>query len=250
MKVNFSGSCRPQVNILDPGQVNAVLESSYEVLERTGVRVGLPEALSLLEASGASVSGDVVRIPQTLVKRALDSAPPAFDVYGRDGKRSVRIQNGRLYFGPGIDAPFAIDEYTGERRPFLRRDTRTAARLCDALPNMDVAVGMGTITDVPDEIASVYELADLLSWNRKPVIGWGTSLDNLRDMHRIASLVAGGEDKHRVRPLFAFFADPLSPLVHTGEVLKQMLYCADHMIPFLYVSAPLAGGTSPTSLAR
>jgi trimethylamine:corrinoid methyltransferase-like protein len=53
--------------------------ATLEILERTGVDVHDEKARQILVAGGASADGIRIRIPETMVTRALDTGAPATD---------------------------------------------------------------------------------------------------------------------------------------------------------------------------
>jgi trimethylamine--corrinoid protein Co-methyltransferase len=130
------------------------------------------------------VDGLRVRIPPHIIQDAVASAPRTFTLWGRDRQHALRIVPDRVYFGPGPTCTYYADPDTGERRYARRGDPGTTARVCDALDQIDYAMGLGLISDVTNELAPVYEFAEMLANTGKPVLPWAYSLDNLCDMQR------------------------------------------------------------------
>ena len=59
----------------------------------------------------------------------------------------------------------------------------------------------------------------------------------------------GGDDELRAKPYFTVYGEPTSALRHPAEAVAKLLLCADHGIPCVYSTSPLAGGTAPLTVA-
>jgi trimethylamine--corrinoid protein Co-methyltransferase len=87
---SFFVSTRPHLRLLSSRQIRALHDASLEVLERTGVRVCLPEAVDLLTSAGARVADkDRVRIPAYMMEEALCSVPGQITLGDRNGKPAI-----------------------------------------------------------------------------------------------------------------------------------------------------------------
>ena len=95
------------------------------LLETTGVEIPVPEALDLLRSAGATIDGSRVRIPERLVRWALETAPKQITLHDRDGRPALHLEGDNDFFGPGSDCLNVLDHRTGERR---RATSRTSAR--------------------------------------------------------------------------------------------------------------------------
>jgi trimethylamine--corrinoid protein Co-methyltransferase len=246
MDANYSPHQTPQFRILSDPQIQRTIQATLECLNRTGVNVLNEEARDLLAGAGARVSGVRVRIPAHIIKDALVSAPMSFTLWGRGGKSSrMEVMPDRIHFGPGPTCTYFIDPETGERRKSRRGDPGLTARVCDALPHIDYAMGLALIDDVPAKLAPVYEYAEMVANTTKPVIPWAYSAENVSDIYQIALAVAGGEEAFRDRPSFGLFATYQSPLQHTKEDLSNVLWAVEHDIPIIYMGGGSAGSTAP-----
>jgi trimethylamine---corrinoid protein Co-methyltransferase len=226
---------------------SAVAAAALALLEHPGVRVEEPESQTLLRRGGAHLEGARARIPASLVEAALRSAPPVIDLYGREGQLAVRLAPGETHFGAHVDAPEVLDPVNGERRPCCQADVTVHARLIDALPNLAFVTASGLIADRLPEVADRASLACCLVGSTKPVLAMPLRLDGLADCREMAALAAGGHGALRERPLLAVYAEPQSPLVHPGESLRKLLYCAEHAIPLVYSGFAAMGATAPQS---
>ena len=189
MRVNYQTNAGTQFRVLSEDQCEEIYLAMLHVLERTGVNVHNEEAVELLKENGASVDGHHVRIPSHMVKSALASAPPRFTVYGRDGTKALHLEPNRVYYGPGPTCPNFLDPSTGERRRYLRKDAVATALVCDALENIDFVMSLGTISDVKQNLADVYEFVEMITHTVKPIVAWSFSLESCRDIHQIAMAV-------------------------------------------------------------
>jgi trimethylamine--corrinoid protein Co-methyltransferase len=249
------------LNLISPDQCEEIYLAALEVLERVGVNVFEPEALELLAASGARVQGERAWIPDWLVRRALSTAPSRIAIgrrgSGRPGKgdaaapieRAMLLERGRIYFGTGSDTQFTCDISSGERRLATKQDVAEAARLSDALPNIDFVMSLGLASDVPTADSFVHQFEAMVLNTAKPIIYTAGDLRDVKDIVSMAEAVAGGAEALRANPSLILYAEPSSPLQHSRTALQKLLFCAENKLPVLYVSAAMLGGTAPVTMA-
>jgi trimethylamine--corrinoid protein Co-methyltransferase len=250
MRVNYQSNITPQYRVLSDDQIEEILSAAMEILERVGVRIEDAESLSLLREGGASCTDEeIVKIPSFMVKRAISTAPGRITLAGRNGRRELVLEKDRIYFGTGSDLPFFIDPRTGERHRTVFEDVVNAARVTDALPNIDFFMSMGLVSDVPPAVYDRHQFLAMLIGTAKPYIITSVDGKGLKDQFDMASMVIGGDEVFRQNPLFGIYSEPISPLVHGKPALEKVLVAAEHGIPIVFVPAPSAGGTAPVTLA-
>ena len=249
MRVNLKQNSGTQFTVLSADQCEQIYLAALEVLERVGARFYEPEALSILGDAGCAIEGDRARIPASVVKRALSSTPARFTLYTRTGEPAIRVEPNRAHFGPGPTCCNFIDPDSGERRLFVKRDAALAARVCDALPNIDYAMSLGSISDVPQDRADIHEFDAMVRETIKPIMSWSFSREALAQIHRMCAAVKGSEEAYAREPFMIFYAEPSSPLKHSTEAVEKLIYCARHGIPMVYTPCLIAGGTAPATLA-
>ena len=233
---------------LSGSEVRLVHDASMEILERVGVRVVEPRALDLLRSAGAEVGeGARVRIPESLVMECVRRAPRTFTLYGR-GSRLV-FEDGRTYFSSQGTALYVVDPLTGERRPSTLADVERFYRLTDALGNVHHATLVVHPTDVPEPAAHAYALLAALRNTTKTIDAYARGRQEALDCVGMASIVAGGVEELRRRPMLMFFYNPVSPLQHPRELMEGLLVFAEHMQPVIVAPECQAGATAPATLA-
>jgi trimethylamine--corrinoid protein Co-methyltransferase len=72
---------------------------------------------------------------------------------------------------------------------------------------------------------------------------------NLGIVIRLAAAIVGGEEELRKKRIISFGASPTSPLELSDDVAEQLFTAAGHALPISILPCPLAGGTSPVTLA-
>ncbi len=234
--------------LLSDAQLDEIHLASLEILRRTGVRVYDPEALSLLQDAGCTVSDEtLVRFPAAVAEDALTSAPSRVVLCSRQGEPRVRLEGHRVYFGSGSDLLNVLDLETGERRPGLLADVADAARLADDLPNLDFVMSMALPSDVPAETSDRRSFLAMAENTVKPLVFTAWDEGGLADIIAMAETIAGGPQALALKPFLLAYLEPTSPLKHTGVVLRKMLLMADKGLPFVYAPGPMDGASAPVT---
>jgi trimethylamine--corrinoid protein Co-methyltransferase len=224
--------------------------ASLEILERTGARLLLPEAVDLLRRAGADVTeGDRVRVPAGLVEWALAVAPKRAVLADRAGRRVMPLEGHNAFFGPGSDCLNIIDHRTGERREPTLGDVVEGVRVCDALPNIDFVMSMFLPKDVPVARADRYQMEAMLANTSKPVLFVTPDFVGCVEAIEMAEAVAGGAEALRRNPLCACYINVLSPLRHNEDSLRKLLLLAEKGIPTTYNPVVLRGSNGPITRA-
>ncbi len=228
----------------------AIYEAALEILGAIGQRVHHPEALGLLRAAGAEVvEPDLVRVPRELVEKARRTAPPVIEVYDRSGEHAMSLGRLNAYFGNGSAVTSVYDVKTGEHRPTVLADGEMAARLCDALPQVDFVMAYAHPGDFDPHVALLQSFRAMVKNTAKPLCVVAENGRDLAAMTGIAEAVRGGAAQLAAKPYFVLYLEPTSALSHPVDSLEKLLFCADRGIPAIYSPAPLAGGTAPITIA-
>lgn len=249
-RTNYTVNKTTRFRLLSEDQKARIFRGVLKTLNDTGANVHHEEVREILGKNRCKVDGKRVRIPPEVVLDALASLPPTTTLYSWDNDEEMcYVEPGRSYFGPGPTPPNFNDPDTLERRPYLRKDATTVARVCDALPNIGYVQSLGSISDVTNGLADVYEFADMIQNTRKIIMNWAFSVENLADEHRIGIVMAGGEEAFSRRPNFIHYSEPISPLTSDFDAIGKCLYCAKHRIPQVYTPCCIGGATVPATHA-
>ena len=251
MKIDQTINRTPRFRMLSDDSIEQIYFSALDVLETSGGRVFHEEALELFRNSTAVVTDDNrVRIPASLVERALKAYPRKITLMGRNGRRSVKLQKDAVAFGTGSDLPFVYDRKSGRRRRCTYDDVGTAARIVDYLPNFDFLMSHGLVSDVPNpQTYDRYQFMAMIENNTKPMILTSVDGDGLKDLWEMACLIRGGEAEFRLNPLFVVYVEPVSPFMNSKEAVEKLLFAADKGIPAMYTPCPSMGATAPSTIA-
>jgi trimethylamine---corrinoid protein Co-methyltransferase len=253
-KTNYEVNATPKFQVLTEEQIEAIYFSALTVLYETGVRVYDKEGVDVAHAGGAIVEdtqadSSLVKIPPWLVDKALATLPRKVVVTGPDRKHRMELYKNQIYFGTGSDCPFVIDPYTDERRRATYKDVKNFARLAQALPNIDFFMSLGIVQDVQVGTYDRWQYLAMLEGTTKPINITAVDIDGLKDQLEMAHIRVGGKQEWRKGPIFSLYIEPVSPLSHSEEVVQKLLFATDNEIPFVYTPCPLAGATSPCTLA-
>ncbi len=253
-KTNYKVNATPTFEVLTEEEIEAIYFSALRVLYETGVRVYEEEGVEVAHAGGAIVEdttddSSLVKIPPWMVDKALSTLPRKVVVTGPDRKYRMELYKDQMYFGAGSDTPFTWDPYTGERRRAKYEDVKNFAKIAQAMPNMDFHMSLGIVQDTNVGTYDRWQYLAMLEGTSKPINITAVDLDGLRDQLEMAYVRVGGKEEFEKGPIFSLYIEPVSPLSHSEEVVQKLLFATDHGIPFVYTPCPLAGATSPCTLA-
>jgi len=233
--------------------MDLIHEQSLQSLREIGVHVPSPQTLDMLKKAGADVDDarQVVKMPENLVTEALRKAPKSFKLCARDPKNDMTVPVG----GPPYAATTGLAVYirdmdTGEKRPSTTKDIADFIRLADALKGIDFVWTTMTANNVPQSSHSLHELWTAMQNTTKHVNGVSIlCADDARAQIELASLVAGGMDELKKRPLFSVICCSIAPLSYEKGILEGMLELSKAGIPVMSMSMSLSGGTAPITMA-
>ncbi len=237
---------------LSDTDADSIAEASFEVLEKSGVAVYSPTALSAFEEAGAEVdaANNLVKLPRSLVEDAIDSNPSSITLYGRDENYDAVLEKSRVHYGTGGTAIYVLDPDTGERRQSNLEDVVLNARMVEQLDNIHVF----TINVFPNEIESkdqidVNRFFHSLDNTTKHIMGGIYSIDGCRKVVKMAEEIAGGADKLRQRPFVSFITLIISPFKIDKHYGEMTCFFAEKGLPVVVPTEPMCGTTSPITLA-
>jgi trimethylamine--corrinoid protein Co-methyltransferase len=237
-------------NVLSDKEIGAIHETSMKVLESVGFNLYHNDALDLLEKKGARVDREEGRVylPRDLVSRCIKQAPSEFTYYGLEEGKEIVVGGKRVHFGTGGLAIYVLD-LDRNKRPSTIADLSNLARLADALESVDFFVIPVYPHDINIDQVDLNSYYHALKYTGKPVMGGIISHRGAEDVIRMASILAGGDDRLRHRPFVGFIASITSPLKVSSDQVDLIIEVAGHGLPLATSTAPAAGATSPVTLA-
>ena len=234
-----------EFSTLTEAQVAKIHEKSCRVLSEIGSVVDHEGARKLLGDAGATVDGKRVYIPESLVNKAIKSAPGHFELYDRHEKLSMSLGEYHAYFGTGSDTLGLIDFKTGERKKWTKKDIEKGILLCDYLENIDFIMSLGIISDVDINLNTREQYAAMIRNSSKPQVVVCDDVNDFNDIVLMAAAARGSLDNLKKKPLFILYCEPSSPLVNSFHAVDNLLTSAEYGIPVNYATGGMSGGTTP-----
>ena len=242
---------RPKLNLLSDELVKQILEEGFALLMNPGIQVHNDEALSLLADAGAEVDMEskIAKIPEKIARQALDTRPSEFYLYNLDGNQVVHYGGDSVQFDPGSGGITILDSETQRQRQALTEDLIKFVKLVETIPQLDAQSTAFITSDVPEAIGDLYRLYLALNYMRKPIITGAFAKETWWTMKDMLVAVVGSEKDLAEKPVAVFDACPSPPLKWSDITCQNLIDCAKYSIPAQLISMPIAGATSPVTLA-
>ena len=236
---------------LTPKDVTQIDKTARQILENVGIHIHDGAFLDTLETKGIQVDYDnqLIRFSSDWLDENLSCTPSHFTLYSRDGRNDIHIGNGNVYFANGGRAFRILDMGTGSYRLTLLKDVALTATLVNHLGYINFYVIACQAHDIKPEKYHLLDFYHAINHTTKHVMGGCDDIDGVEQMWKLLSIVAGGENILREKPLVTVIINPISPLTIDTRTLNILYFCATHGIPLACDSAPIAGATAPATLA-
>ena len=241
---------QPKMELLSDELVGRVLDEAYQLMLNPGIKVQSAEARQLLAEAGAQVSADseVVKIPQKVVEKALETVPHVFTVYDRLGNPSVTYGGDVVQFDPGSSGVHIFDPDTFEHKPSYANDLARVVKIADILPQYDAQSTAIVCNEIPKEVGDLYRLYVVLLHSNKPIVTGSFSIKTLDTMIEMLAIFAGDRRALAEKPQAVFDVCPSPPLIWSEFGSQNLIELARAGVPAEMVSMPLAGGAGPVTL--
>lgn len=241
----------PTISLLSLGEKERIHSQSLDILDSVGVHFGSDKALKILEKVGCPVNWDEgsARIPEGVVESALVTLPSRFRLAARNPAQDIMCGSGELYYTSAGQSPWFRDLDTRKRRPATSNDLVQCTRFIDAMDKVREYAPMVLPQDVPTALRELKSLQITLQHTSKHFLGGTSDPKALPYVVETIEAVLGDRRRLLKRPIFTLVAEPLSPLHNNPAQLDLILFWAPYRVPVGLGMMPLAGGTSPVTLA-
>jgi trimethylamine--corrinoid protein Co-methyltransferase len=235
-------------------QLDNLHVAALSVLEKTGFsyQAGLDETIAMMEEFGMQVDRDQKRVyfPKDKIMEQVNKAPHRVVLYSRDGENDLNLEEDRVYLGTGGAAIKILDLETGESRHTTLKDLYELGKLVDQLENIHFFLRPCIPKDIPEELYDENVFYTCLKATAKHVMAGVNDVPGFHKMLDIASMVAGKLENLKARPFLSVIASfaisPLRLCTHSTRIMQE---AARHQIPVALSCAPMAGVTSPITMA-
>lgn len=244
------GQYRP----LSQEKVEIIHDAALQILETTGMAFesGLDEMARMLADQGATVdfASRRIRFPRELITSAVAKAPSQVILCGQDSRHDLDLSDDKVHLGTGGAAIKILDIETGEPRATTLADLYDATRLVDQLDNIHFLVRPCIPTDIPKDAYDINMFYTCLKATQKHVMSGVNDEEGLHKVIDMASMIAGGKEKLMERPFISLITSiAISPMKLCTQSTLIMQEANRNKIPVAISSAPMAGSTSPVTMA-
>lgn len=245
------GTSLPFYTTLSPEHIEHIDRTGRRILEQIGVKITSSTYLDVLDTAGADIDYDnqIVRFPGDWLDKFVSQAPSRFTLYSRDGRNDLHLGENNVYFANGGRVFRILDMGTGGYRRTMLRDIANTAILVDHLDYIRFYIIACQAHDLDTENYHLNDFFRAFHHTTKHVMGGCDDLEGVEQMWQLASFIAGGEDKLMEKPFVSVITNVISPLTIDDSTLDILNFCTNHGIPVTCAPAPIAGATSPATLA-
>ncbi len=240
------------IEVLSEDQIEAIHDTSMQILEEIGMDFLHPEARDILERAGARVEagGERVRFERGLIEAALAHAPPSFTLHSRNPAHDLTIGANHITFATVGSAPNVSDLERG-RRVGNFEDYCDLIRLAQAF---NVVHFMGGYPVEPVDLAPATRHLDatqaFITLSDKAFHGYSLGRARILDAIEMTRIARGLSAAELARePSLITVVNTSSPLRLDTPMIEGVIEMARRNQPVVITPFTLAGAMSPVTLA-
>jgi trimethylamine--corrinoid protein Co-methyltransferase len=239
-----------RLRALQAPEAARIHQAALRLLAEVGMAVRDRDTRALLLGAGCRETGEGrLLLPPALVAGALSSVPPSLVLYDREGAVAVDTAAAEACFSPGLNCINVLHWRSGAHRPCTLRDIEETARLCDRLPNIRLAAGLGNPSDLPPAEQAPATVQALGRLTRKPLAFIAHDEAEAEGIWGYLAELAGGWEALAARPFALELTGPYSPLGLGEEACRRLRFAARRRLPVVCFPAMLTGAAGPATLA-
>ncbi|MFN8382314.1 MAG: trimethylamine methyltransferase family protein [Anaerolineales bacterium] len=241
---------QPKLSLLNDQLIERIIDEAYQLMLKPGIKVQNAEARQLLADAGAQVDEEtmVVRIPEQIIKKALETVPRQFFLYDYDGNPKVQYGGDAVQFDPGSSGISILIPETLEHKTAETADLLRVIKVAESLPQYDAQSTAIVCHDVPKDIHDLYRLYLVMLYSKKPIVTGAFTNKTVHQMIEMLAIFAGSPENLRKYPRAVFDACPSPPLIWSNFGAGNLISLARAGVPAEIVSMPLAGAAAPVTL--
>ena len=254
MSKNIKSITNPKLRleVLSQDDVKKIHDATLQIIEKVGVRFPSKRALEVWADNDAEIDYDkmVVRAKPALIEQALDSCPPFYTLAARDPQQDLTLDGNHVYVGTDGCGVEVIDIHTGVKRTSELQDVADISRIADATEEVAFHWVPVSAQDKPHQTRGLHEIKTIWGNSTKHV-----QTESIYNEHEaraaieMASLIAGGREQLRKRPVLSLMQCTASPLGHDGGSLDAALLAAEVGIPTGFMTMAACLTTGPATMA-
>ncbi len=238
----------PLIRYLSDSEVALIHDRSLTLCAEMGMKITYAALLGRLAKAGAIVADEVVRFPREMVEAAIEAAPKELALHGRCGQVQMAGRGHRDKF-PTLHANAVrmLDHGAGQLRDSTFEDLTSLLKLADSLGTVARVATPVYPWDVPEPLRELRCVEAMLTHTTKNLIEAPQTVFELDLWCEALELFAYAPLPEKA--LVAITISPKSPLAISDESAEILIQCAGRRLPVLCAPCPMAGGTSPYTIA-
>lgn len=240
----------PYIQILDPAQIQTILEEAKHILKRLGIEVRGSQLRARLLDAGLRPSRDGrILFPPDVVEAAIAAAPKQFTLYTRDGDSYTELGGDKVHFVPGSSGLSILDHRTGETRLATTADFVEYVCLCDGLEHIAyLATAFSTNQDIEAGVSDAWRLYLTLTHSKKPVVSGAFTEHGVPRMAEMMQLFRRDRQDLSARPMSIFTITATGNFRYSEDSCQNLLDCVEAGIPIEIVPVTIMGLIAPVTL--
>ena len=241
---------QPKLSLLTDELIRRILDEAFQLMLKPGIKVQNGEARELLASAGAQLDAEtfVARIPEQIVRKALETVPRQFHLYDYEGNPKVQYGGDVVHFDPGSSGITILDPETLEHKDATTHDLIRILKVAEQIPQYDAQSTALVCTEVHRDIQDLYRLYLVMLYSRKPIVTGAFTNKTVHQMIEMLEIFAGGREALREKPRAIFDVCPSPPLIWSNFGAGNLITLARAGVPAEIVSMPLAGAAAPVTL--
>ena len=234
-----------RMRALTQDQVEDIHQKTLEMLEQHGICMEYDRAVEIFKKHGASADGHLVKIPRSVVERALKTAPSRFALWAREKKHCIEVGRGCApAIGPAAGV-VCVSDING-RRMATFDDFINFQKLAQTSESCSFgAAGMlyPIVSDGSEALKKQLRLA--VEYTSKPLLGL-TQNERVSRMSIDMMKALSPDAPHYVMGV----VNSISPLKWDENMLGSIIEFAQANQPMVIACCSMAGFTSALSLSE